>query len=136
MALEEDLLGLMPVAHLLGALEVGGEAAVEVLEDAVLVAKATIGTARGSAVLDGSERTALLLRRGGRDSVCEGLGRRLGGRSSAGQHVGIDSCLCSAETEGGGMPVGRGRGGWRVEKREKKSSRGSFVPGDDHDEGG
>lgn len=60
-ALEEDLLGLVPVAHLLGVLEVGGVAAVEVLEDAVLITQAAVGADRGSSVgvLDGSEGAAL-----------------------------------------------------------------------------
>lgn len=58
MALEDDLLGLVPVSHLLGVLEVGRVTAVEVLEDAVLIPEAAIG-ALGGAVLDGRERSGL-----------------------------------------------------------------------------
>ena len=49
MALEQDLLGFVPVAHLFGVLQVGRVAAIEVLEDAVLVLETAVG-AHGSIV--------------------------------------------------------------------------------------
>ena len=53
-ALENDLLRLVPVAHLLRALEIGGVSSVEILENAVLVAETTVDTLRG-AILDGRQ---------------------------------------------------------------------------------
>lgn len=53
-ALEDNLLGLVPITHLLRALEVGGVSSVQVLENAVLVAEATVDTLRG-AILDGRQ---------------------------------------------------------------------------------
>lgn len=53
-ALEDNLLGLVPVAHLLRALEVGGVSSVKVLENAILVAETTVDTLRG-AILDGRQ---------------------------------------------------------------------------------
>lgn len=57
-ALQYDLLRLVPVSHLLGGLEVGGEAAVEVLEDAVLISEPAICAFR-RAFLDGREGSGL-----------------------------------------------------------------------------
>lgn len=58
MALENDLLGLVPVAILHGALQSGVVVAVEILEDAVLVLETTI-VAHGS-IRHGRERAGLL----------------------------------------------------------------------------
>jgi len=69
-ALEQDLLRLVPVAHLLGALKVGRVAAVEVLEDTVLVLEPAIDTLRGGGtVLDGREGAALGVLLRGRDAA-------------------------------------------------------------------
>jgi hypothetical protein len=54
--LVDNLLGLVPVTILHGALEVGSMVAVKVLEDAVLVLETTLVLDWGS-VLDGSETT-------------------------------------------------------------------------------
>lgn len=74
--LEENLLGLVPVAHLFRMLKVGRVTAVEVLEDAILVLEAAVvAYGIGRAILDGRKGSALL--DGG---AREGPGRRLGGR--------------------------------------------------------
>lgn len=69
-ALAEDLLGLVPVTILHGALEVGSMVAVKVLENTVLVLETTLVLNWGS-VLDGSETTG-----GGGQSRGGGVGRR------------------------------------------------------------
>lgn len=55
-ALVDNLLGLVPVTVLHGALEIGPMVAVEVLKNAVLVLETTLVLDWGS-VLDGSETT-------------------------------------------------------------------------------
>lgn len=54
MALEDDLLGLVPIAHLLCAREVGRVSAVKVLENAILVPQTSVRSLRG-AILDGGQ---------------------------------------------------------------------------------
>lgn len=54
MTLENNLLRLVPVAHLLGALEVGGESAVEILENTILVLETSVGPL-GGAILHGGK---------------------------------------------------------------------------------
>lgn len=61
MALENDLLGLVPITVGPGSLEVGGLVAIEVLEDAVLVLEAAILCLLGSgSVANGGETTGSL----------------------------------------------------------------------------
>jgi len=52
--LEDNLLGLVPVTHLPGALEVDGISVVKVLENAILVSQTSVCSLRG-AVLDSSQ---------------------------------------------------------------------------------
>jgi transcriptional regulator with AAA-type ATPase domain len=54
MTLQDNLLGLVPIAHLLRAGEIGRVSSVEVLEDSVLVLEATVRALR-SAILDGCQ---------------------------------------------------------------------------------
>ena len=103
-ALEYDLLCLVPVSVFHGALQVRTMVAVEVLEDAVLVLQASICALRG--IVHRSEGSPLRLRRGGggrkacscrccrEGSVSDGA-QCLRGRSVTGEHRGRNSELCS-----------------------------------------
>lgn len=53
-ALEDNLLRLVPIAHLLRALEVGRVSSVQILKDAILVLEAAVSPHRGG-ILDGGQ---------------------------------------------------------------------------------
>lgn len=97
MTLQDNLLGLVPVAVLHGTLEVGAVVAVEVLENAVLVLEAAMAV--DGRVLDGSEAPALLA----------AGGRGCGGEASRGGCGGQDAVRGAVEGLGsGGVPSKHG----------------------------
>lgn len=68
-ALQENFFSLVPIAHLLSALEVNGESSIEILEDPVLVLQSSVCSC-GAAILNGcqasrnaSRETRALLKR-------------------------------------------------------------------------
>lgn len=108
-ALEYNLLCLVPVSVFHGALQVRAMVAVEVLEYAVLVLQAPICALRR--IIHGCERSPLGLRRGGggggsrkacsrrccgKSPMSDGA-QRLRSRSMAGEHLerGIELCSCN-----------------------------------------
>jgi hypothetical protein len=97
-ALEQDLLRLMPVAILLRALQVRPVVSIEVLEDAVLVLQASICPLRRSILHCGQSSLLCPALRGGRQaSSCRSGGQRsVGGRAERrrGRCVSCEHCDC------------------------------------------
>src|SRR6266566_6970134 len=86
-SLQYDLLGLVPVSHLLCMFQIRRVPAVQVLEDAVLVLETAV-VSLGSAILDGSKGSRLRRGEDPRERLCRCLGWRCGSR----QHFASGGC--------------------------------------------
>jgi hypothetical protein len=103
-ALEQNLLRLVPVAVLHRALEVGAVVAVQVLEDPVLVPEAAVHPL-GRRIVDCRQAALLCPRRGGgrKASGCSGRGQGAvggGAERRRGGGVSCEHCACCVWGDG------------------------------------